>query len=85
MEKYGLVMKIENHFGVLNRLSGLLGRKGYNIDSLSLNTTNNPEIYEMTIFFTGDKVVYNQMINLLNRIIDVTQINELPYGKTMSN
>ena len=42
MERYVLSVLVENHAGVLSRVSGLFSRRGYNIDSLTVGETYNP-------------------------------------------
>ena len=42
MEKYILSVLVKNNAGVLARVSSLFGRRGYNIDSLTVSATNNP-------------------------------------------
>ncbi len=54
MERYVLTVLVENHSGVLSRVSGLFSRRGYNIDSLSVGVTDNPSFSRMTIVLRGD-------------------------------
>ena len=49
MKKHVLSVLVENHSGVLSRVSGLFSRRGYNIDSLSVGETEDPKISRMTI------------------------------------
>ena len=49
MKKHVLSVLVRNSSGVLSRVSGLFSRRGYNIDSLSVGKTNDPEISRMTI------------------------------------
>ncbi len=65
----GLIVK--NRFGVLNRIAGLYGKRGYNIDSLSVGETENPEISRMTIVSTGDEYTRIQVVRQLNKLYDV--------------
>ena len=44
MEKFAIELVVDNHFGVLNRITGLYAKRGYNIDSLHVNETENPEL-----------------------------------------
>ena len=48
-EQFILGVIVSNHFGVLTRVSGLFSRRGYNIDSLNVSETENPEYSRMTI------------------------------------
>ena len=54
MKKRILSVLVENHAGVLSRIAGLFSRRGYNIDSLSVGTVDNPEYSRMTIGITAN-------------------------------
>lgn len=68
---------VENHSGVLSRVAGLFSRRGYNIDSLSVGETENPDISRMTIAFTGDNYILEQVQKQLHKLIEVIKIVEL--------
>ena len=57
--QFVLSVMVENHFGVLTRISGLFSRRGYNIDSLNVSETENPLYSRMTIIVTGDELTMN--------------------------
>ena len=61
MEKHCLSLLVENNYGVLSRISGLFARRGYNIDSLSVGTTENPRISRITMVVTGDERILEQI------------------------
>lgn len=61
MEKYVLSVLVENHAGVLSRVSGLFSRRGYNIDSLTVCETSDPEKSRMTIVVQGDEYILEQI------------------------
>ena len=67
----------ENQFGVLCRIAGLFSSRGFNIDSLSVGETENPEISRMTIVVKGDDRVLDQVVKQLNRLIDVIKVSDL--------
>ena len=77
MEKHVISALVENHSGVLNRISGLFSRRGYNIDSLSVGETENPSISRMTIVTKADKQMQEQIKKQLNKLIEVIKIVEL--------
>ena len=79
-EKYTLSCLVENHFGVLARVSGLISARGFNIDSLTVSTTENPTISRMTIVVDADAVKLEQVKNQLMRLIDVIDVQELKEG-----
>ena len=53
---------VENHSGVLARVSGLISGRGFNIDSLAVGETQDPDVSRMTIVTTGDDRVVEQII-----------------------
>ena len=57
MERHVLSVLVKNSSGVLTRVSGLFARRGFNIDSLTVGRTENPEISRMTITLNGNEDV----------------------------
>ena len=76
-EKHTISCLVENHFGVLARISNLISARGFNIDSLTVSTTEDPTISRMTIVVDADAVKLEQVKNQLNRLIDVIDVQEL--------
>ncbi len=54
MQKYILSVTVQNNAGVLARVSSLFGRRGYNIDSLTVSATTDPKVSRMSIIVQGD-------------------------------
>jgi acetolactate synthase-1/3 small subunit len=77
MTKYTLSVLVENHFGVLARVSGLFSARGYNISSLAVAETEDPTISVMTIVVSGDDRVIDQVKKQLNKLIDVIKVKDL--------
>ncbi len=77
MKRQILSLLVENHPGVLSRIAGLFSRRGYNIESLSVGMTDNPNISRMTIVVTGDDAILEQIKKQLNKLIDTIKITEL--------
>lgn len=69
---------VENHAGVLSRISGLFARRGFNIESLAVGETDNPSVSRMTIVVEGDERVIEQVEKQLNKQIDVIKVRILP-------
>ncbi|MBN1293826.1 MAG: acetolactate synthase small subunit [Candidatus Latescibacteria bacterium] len=69
---------VENKFGVLARVSGLFSSRGYNIDSLTVGETNDPEVSRMTIVVKGDDSILDQVMKQLNKLVDVIEVVDLP-------
>ncbi len=77
MKKRILSVLVENHAGVLSRIAGLFSRRGYNIDSLSVGTVDNPEYSRMTIGITANDWQTEQILKQLNKQIPVIKVVEL--------
>ena len=69
---------VSNKSGVLNRISGLIGRRGYNIENITVGVTSNPELSRMTIVVDTDDDRLEQVIKQLDKLIDVKKIKYLP-------
>ena len=76
-DKHTLSVVVENHFGVLARVAGLISARGFNIDSLTVSTTEDPTISRMTIVVDADAVKLEQVKAQLDRLIDVIEVQEL--------
>lgn len=79
-KKHTISALVENHFGVLCRVSGLFSSRGFNIDSLSVGETEDPSVSRMTIVVRGDDRVLEQVVKQLNRLIDVIQVIDITQG-----
>lgn len=72
-----LAVVVENHPGVLIRVAGLFARRGYNIDSLTVCQTADPEISRMTIVVNGDDQIIEQVRNQLSKLVVVHSVSDL--------
>ncbi len=75
--KHVISMLVENHQGVLSRISGLFSGRGYNLESITAGVTRDPTISRITLVCYGDDVVFEQIKKQLNRLIDVIKIADL--------
>jgi acetolactate synthase-1/3 small subunit len=66
-----------NRPGVLARVAGLFAGRGYNIDSLTVGTTDDPRFSRMTIATRGDDQILEQIRKQLSRLIDVVRVYDL--------
>jgi len=80
-EKHTISCLVENHFGVLARVSGLISARAFNIDSLTVSTTEDPTVSRMTIVVDADAVKLEQVKRQLGRLIDVIEVQELREGE----
>ena len=71
---------LENEAGALSRVAGLFSARGYNIDSLSVSTTEDTTMSRMTIVTSGSDDVIEQITKHLNRLIEVVKVVDLSEG-----
>ncbi|GAA5786784.1 acetolactate synthase small subunit [Chitiniphilus shinanonensis] len=72
-----LSVLIENEAGALSRVTGLFSARGYNIDSLTVQTTEDPTLSRMTIVTHGSDDVIEQITKQLNKLIEVVKVIDL--------
>jgi acetolactate synthase I/III small subunit len=72
-----LSILIENEAGALSRVTGLFSARGYNIDSLTVQTTEDPTMSRMTIVTHGSEDVIEQITKQLNKLIEVVKVIDL--------
>ena len=70
MEKHYLSLLVENNEGVLARISSLFCQRGFNIDSLTVSATDNPEISRITIVTTGDEASFRQIRKQTEKLVE---------------
>ena len=64
--------------GVLNRVTGLLSRRNFNIDSLQVSASEEPGISRMTFEVSGDDRTLEQVRSQLIKLVDVTRVESFP-------
>lgn len=75
---------VYNHSGVLVRIAGLISRRGYNIDSLTVCATENPQFSRMTIVVTCDDELTEQVRRQLAKLEDVKVIVNIDGEETIN-
>jgi len=75
--RHTISILVENKFGVLSRISGLFSGRGYNIESLSVGETIDPQVSVMTIVTVGDDWIIEQITKQLNKLIDVIKVVDM--------
>ena len=75
--KHTLSVLVENHAGVLSRVSGLFARRGFNIDSLAVGTTTDPGVSCITIVADDKENAIEQIEKQLNKLIDVIKVKDV--------
>ena len=76
--RHTLSVLVENTPGVLSQVSRLFSRKGYNIESLAVGTTDDPEVSRITIEVKCDDLMVEQIINQLRKLFSVYSVRLLP-------
>ncbi len=76
MQRHTLSVLVNNHMGVLSRVSGLFSRRGYNIESISVGVTEDKTISRMTIIVECEDDIYHQIKNQLAKLMDVIRLEE---------
>lgn len=83
MKKRVLSLLVDNTSGVLSRVSGMFSRRGYNIDSLTVGVTENPDYSRMTVVVVGDDRTLDQIEKQLLKLEDVVEVEELVDGESV--
>ncbi len=84
MAKHIVNAMVNNHAGILSKISGLFARRGFNIDSLAVGVTQNPEISAMTIVVNGDAHMVDQVAKQLAKLVGVLEVRVLPHDAVVS-
>ena len=74
MKKRWISLYVENQVGVLSKISGLFSGKSYNLDSLTVGTTEDPTVSRMTIATVSDDETFEQIKKQLNRTVEVIKV-----------
>ena len=74
---------VENKPGVLFKITNLFRSRNYNIDSISVGITENPEVSRMTITTEADEKQLNQIIKQLDKLIDTVEVKLLDEKKSI--
>jgi acetolactate synthase-1/3 small subunit len=78
-----LSILVENKPGILFKVTHLFRSKNFNIDSISVGVTENPEISKMTITTYGDEKQIAQIVKQLDKMIDTVEVKHLDEHKTV--
>ena len=84
MKREVISVLVQNHAGVLARVSSLFARRGFNIDSLTVSATNDPAISRITVVVHDDEKVLDQIIKQTARLEDVAHIAQSQGGQSFS-
>lgn len=69
---------VRNQPGVLMRVAGMFSRRGFNIDSLAVGTTQTPEFSRMTVTMEAADATIDQVVKQLAKLVEVERVKILP-------
>ncbi len=72
---------LQNEAGALTRVAALFSTRGYNIESLAVATTDDPTVSRVTLVTSGSEGVIHQIVNQLNKLIDVVSVEDMTRGE----
>ncbi len=75
--KHTLSVLLQNKPGVLSRVTGLFSGRGFNIESLSVAQTLDPEVSSLTLVTRGDDGIIEQIMKQLHKLIDVMKVTDM--------
>ena len=77
MKNRWIALYVENDVGVLSKVSGLFSGKSYNLQSLTVGTTEEETVSRMTICVMSDDIVFEQIKKQLNRMVEVIKVIDM--------
>ena len=77
MKNRWIALYVENEVGVLAKVSGLFSGKSYNLQSLTVGTTEHEDVSRMTISVQADDVTFEQIKKQLNSMVEVIKVMDL--------
>ncbi len=80
MQEHILSVLVKNSSGVLNKITGLISRRGFNIDSLSVGVTEDKTVSRMTIKLVADEDIVKQAVKQLEKLYEVIKVKRLSKG-----
>ena len=83
--KHTLSILVENKPGVLTRVAGLFARRGFNIESLAVGLSEDPNLSRMTITIDGAEHPIDQVTKQLHKLINVVKIRDLEPQYTVAS
>ncbi len=82
--KHIISVVVRNNSSVLARVSSLFGRRGFNIDSLSVSTTQDPHISRISVVVNGDENSLDQVVKQTTKLVDTISVTALCADNTVA-
>jgi acetolactate synthase-1/3 small subunit len=83
MRQHIFTALVEHKPGVLQRVASMFTRRRFNIDSITVGPTENPDIARMTILTTGDDLTLEQIEKQMNKLISVIKVTDLSIDESI--
>ena len=83
MNQQTLSVLVNNHPGLLSKVSGMFSRRNFNIESLAVGVCEVPDCSRITIVVNGDEGQVDQIIKQLDKLIDVLKVERLPASNSV--
>ena len=82
--KHILSLLVEDRPGVLARIAGLFSRRGFNIDTLAVGPTDDPDVSRITLTLDGAVHPIDQVTKQLHKLVNVIKIRDMEPGETIA-
>lgn len=76
-QRHTFSVLVQNRIGVLARIAGLFSGRGFNIESLSVAETLDPDLSRITLVSRGDEKIVEQITKQLNKLIDIIKVVDM--------
>ncbi len=76
-----IAILLQNEAGALSRVAGMFASRGYNIESLAVAATDDPTVSRLTLVTEGSDAVIQQIVNQLNKLVDVVNVQDMTRGE----
>lgn len=85
VRRHTISVLVENKFGVLARVAGILSGRGFNIDSLNVAPTHDATLSRITIVLKGDDAALDLCIKQLAKLVNVVEVNDFKEGQAVAH
>ncbi len=79
--RHTISILVENKFGVLARVAGLFSGRGFNIETLNVGPTQNPDLSRITVTIVADEAALDQAVKQANKLINVLEVTDFSRGQ----
>lgn len=80
VRRHVIAVRLNNHIGALNRVSNLFSARGFNLESVTVGPTDDPDVSRLTLVTSGSPRQINQALRHLDNLIDTLDVTDLTEG-----